>query len=184
MLNKQKQVQVVLRQDGRMSTQGQPAVTTVTAAVSGPVSSNAMASATASASVLPPMSSSTIVTTVSSAIASMAVAVQVENLPRSVCSEMGISQLPNSICGTEETITPVPEDFARGVTSVTGTLLEEATLYGQSSGGPAFRLTDAQNTIMVTMLGDALQTVNVGMQGSYTISRTNYSVFQSLLQHI
>ena len=152
-------------------------MTTVTAAISGPESSNAVPSVTASASVLPPMSSSTIVTTVSSAITSMAVAVQAENLPMPVCSEMGVSQQPNSICGPEETITPIPEDFVRGVTSVTGTLLEVATLYGQSSGGTSSRLTNAQNKIMVTMLGDALQTANAEMQGSYAMSRTNDSVF-------
>ena len=92
-----------------MSTQGRPAVMTVTAAVSGPVSSNAMPSVTTGASMLP-ASSSTIVTTVSIVITSVAVAVQAENLPMPVCSEMGVSQLPNSAGGMEETITPVPED--------------------------------------------------------------------------
>ena len=138
-----------------------------------------MPSATASASALPPLSSSTIVTKVSSAITSMAIAVQVENLPMPVCSEMDISQLPNSICGTEETMTPVPEDFVRA-----GTLLEVTTLYDQSSGGTTSRLTDAHNKITVTMLGDAYETVNAGIQGSYTMSRTNVHVFQSLLQCI
>ena len=66
-----------------------------------------------------------------------------------------MNHLPNNIQGTEETITPVP-DFVRGVVSVAGTLLEVVTpfsamLYGQSSG-------------------DALQTVNAGIQGSYVMS--------------
>ena len=133
-----------------MPTQGQPAVTTVTTAVSGPLSSNTGPSVVASASALPPPSSSTVLTTVSSAIMSMAVAVQAENLPMPVCSEKGASKPPNS----------------------------------QSGCGTTSRLADAQNSITVTMLGDALQTVNARMQGSDPVTRAKDSVVQSLLQCI
>ena len=64
-------------------------MTTVTAAVSGPVCGNAMLSVIPSAGVLLPTSSLTVLTAVSSAITSMAAAVQVESLPLPVYSEMG-----------------------------------------------------------------------------------------------
>ena len=186
MLSKQKQGQMVQKPVSRMSTQGRLAVTTVTATLSRPVSSNTVLSVMASASALPPTSSSTVVTTVSSAITSTAVTVQAENVSTPVCSDMGINQLPGGTQGAEETIMPMPEDMMSGVTSAVGTLSPVATpssaiLYGQSSCGTTSRMTDAQNTIMVTMLGDA---VNAGMQGSYGMARTNDSVVQSLLQHI
>ena len=66
----------------------QPAVTTVTMAVSGLVSNSAMPSVKTNASVLPSMSS-TVVTMVSSAVMSMAVTSPLENLPLPVCNEMG-----------------------------------------------------------------------------------------------
>ena len=186
--------QAETRSDGakpvsRMSTWSWPAETTVTATVSVPVSSNTMLSVMASTSALQPTSSSTVVTTVSSAITSTAVAVQVENVPMPVCSDMGVNQHPGGTQGAEETIVLVPEDLVSGVTSAVGTLLAVATpssaiLYGQSSCGTTSSVTNAQNTIMVTMLGDALQTVNVGMQGSHRMARTNDSFVQSLLQHI
>ena len=97
-------------------------MTTVTAAVSGPVSSSAMLSVKTSESALPPMSSSTVVTMVSSAIMSMAVTSPPENLPLPVCSEMGVNLPPNSIQDVEETVTLVSEDIVRGATSVVGTL--------------------------------------------------------------
>ena len=49
MSSKQKQGQIVQKPVSRMSTQGQPPVTTVIATVSGPVSSNIVLSVTASA---------------------------------------------------------------------------------------------------------------------------------------
>ena len=143
MTSKQKQGQMVQKPVSRMSTQGQPAVTTVTAAVSGLASSNTVLSVTASASMLPPASSSTVVTTVSSAIMSMTIAVQVEHLSMPVCSEMGASQPLN---GIQETITPVPEDFAGGVTSAAVSTIATpscAMIYGQSSCGTNSRLTNA-----------------------------------------
>ena len=162
-------------------------MTTVTAAVSRPVSSNAMPSVVASASALPPPSSSTVVTTVSGAIMSMAVAVQAENLSMPVCSEMGASQPPNSMQGMEETITPVPEDFVGGVTSAAVSTIATpsgAMIYGQSGCGTTPMLAYAQSSITVSMLGDALQTVNARMQGSDPVTRANDSVVQSLLQWI
>ena len=57
-------------------------------------------------------------------------------------------------------------------------------IYGQSSCGTTSRLTDGQNSITATMLGDALQTVNARIQGSDPVTRTNDSVVQFLLQHI
>ena len=189
MSSKQKQGQMVQQPVSRMSTQGQPVVTTVTATVSGPVCSNTMLSVMASASALLPTGSSTVVTTVSSAITSMAVAVQAENVPMPVCSDMGVNQLPGGNQGAEETIMPVPEDLVHGVTSAVGTPLVVATpssaiLYGQSSCGTTSSVTDAQTTITVTMLGHDLQTVSAGIQSSYLMARTNDSVVQSLLQHI
>ena len=158
---------------------------TITAAVSMPVSRNAMPSVVASASALPPTSSSTVVTTMSHAIMSMAVAVQVGNLSMPVCSEMERSQPPNSIQDMEETITPLPEDFAGGVTSVAVSTIATplgAMIYGQSGCGTTPRLADAQNSITVTMLGDALQAVNARMQGSDSVTKVKDSVGQSLLQ--
>ena len=157
-------------------------MTTVTTVIRGPVSSNAMPSVIASASAFPPTSSSTVVTTMSSAITSIAVAVQAENSPMPVCSEIGVNQPPNSIGGTAETITPVPEDLVRGVNCVAGTHPEVATLYNQCSCGTTSGVTDVQNSITVTMLGDALQTVNAGMQHSDPVTRANDSIVQSLLQ--
>ena len=155
-MSRQKQGQAVQNPVGRRPTRGQPAVTTVTAAVRGPVSSNAMPSVTASASASPPTSSSTVVTTVSSAITSIAVAVQAENSPMPGCSEMGVNQPPSSISGTAETITPVPEDLVRVVNSVAGAHPDVATLYNQCNCGPTSGVTDVQNSITMTMLSDAL----------------------------
>ena len=159
-------------------------MTTVTAAIRGPLSSNAMLWITASASAPPPTSSSTVVTTVSSAITSIAVAVQAEHSPMPVCSEMRVNQPTNSISGTAETITPVPEDLVRGVNSVAGAHSEVATLWNQCSCDPMSSGTDVQNSFMVTMLGDALQTVNAGMQHSDPVTKANDSIVQSLLWHI
>ena len=153
MSNKQKQGQMVQKPVSRMSTWGQTAVTTVTAAISGPVSSNTVLSITASATALLPTSSSTVVTTVSSAITSIALAVQAENMSMPVCSKLGVNHPPDSICGMEETIMPI--------------------IYSQSSCGTTSSVTDVQNMFMVTMLCDALQTVNAGMQGSDAVKRTN-----------
>ena len=71
----------------------------------------------------------------------------------------------SSVQSAEETITPVPEDFVRRVTSVVGTLPSVATpssemVYGQISCVTTPSLTSIQNTIMVAMLDNALQTVN------------------------
>ena len=77
---------------------------------------------------------------------------------------MGVNQPPDSIHGMEETITPI--------------------IYGQSSCDTTSSVTDVQNRIMVTMLGDALQTVNAGMQDSDAVTRPNNSVIQSHLQNI
>ena len=74
--------------------QGWPAVTNVTATVSGPVSSSALPSVKPSASALPPMSSLTIVTMVSSEILSMAVTSPLENLSLPVCGDMAVNQPP------------------------------------------------------------------------------------------
>ena len=52
-------------------------------------------------------------------------------------------------------------------------------LYGQSSHSTNSSLTDVQNTITVTMLGDALQTVNARMLRSDAMTRTNDSVVKS-----
>ena len=139
---------------------------------------------TASASAPPPTSSSTVVTTVSSAIMSIALAVQAENSPMPVCSDMGVNQPMNSTGGTAETITPVPKDLVRGVNSVAEAHSEVATPWNQCSCGPTSGGTDVQNSIMVTMLGDALQTVNAGMQHSDPATRTNDSIVQSLLWYI
>ena len=79
-------------------------MTTVTAAIRGPVSSNVAPRMTASGRTPPPMSSSTVVTTLSSAITSMAMAVQAEHSLSTVCSEVGTSQLMNGIGSTAETI--------------------------------------------------------------------------------
>ena len=183
-MSRQKQGQAMQKPVGRRPTQGQPAVTTVTAAIRGPVSRKAMPCVTASASASPPTSFSTVVTTVSSAIMSIAVAVQAENSPIPVCSEMGVNQPPNSIGGIAETITPVPEDLVRGVNSVAGAHPEVATLYNQHICGITSGVTDVQNSIMVTMLSDALQTVKTGMQHSDPVTRVNDSIVQSLLQCI
>ena len=102
-------------------------MSTVTAAISGPVSSSAVPRFKVSATALPPVSSSTVMTTVSSVIMSMAVAIQVENVPMPECSEMGLNQPLNSAQGTEEIITPVSEDLVRGVISVAETLPAIAT---------------------------------------------------------
>ena len=59
-----------------------------------------------------------------------------------------------------------------------------AMIHGQSGCGTTSRLAKAQNSITVTMLGDALQTVNARMQGSDPVTRANDGVVQSLLQHI
>ena len=142
---------------------GHPAVT-VTAAVSGPVSSSTVPSVMASASALLPTGLSTVVTTVSSAITSMTVAVQAENISMPVCSKIGVNQPPDSIHGMDETNTPI--------------------IYGQSRCCTTSSVTVVQKMITVTMLGDALQAVNAGMQGSDAVTRTNDSVIQSLLQHI
>ena len=159
-------------------------VTTITTAIRGPVSSNAMLCVTASASASPPTSSSTVVTTVSSAITSIAVDDQAGNSPMPVCSEMGVNQPPNSIGGTAETITLVPEDLVRGVNSVAGAHPEVATFWNQRSCDTMSGGTDVQNSIMVAMLGEALQTMNAGMQHSDPATRANDSIVQSLLQHI
>ena len=159
-------------------------MTTVTTAITGPVSSNAMPWVTANASAPPPTSSSTVVTTVSSAITSIAVAVQAGDSLMPVCSKVGVNQPMNSIGGTAETITPVPEDLVRGVNSVAGAHLEVATLWNQCSCGTMSGGTDVQNSIMVTMLGDALQTVKAGMQHSDPVTRADDSIVQSLLWHI
>ena len=159
-------------------------MTTVTAAIRGPVSSNAMPQVTASASALPPTSSSTVVTTMSSAITSIAVAVQAEHPPMPVCSEMGANQSTNGIRGTAETITPVPEDLVRGVNSIAGAHSEVATLWNQSSCGPMSGGTEVQSSITVAMLGGTLQTVNAGMQHSDPATRADDSMVQSLLQRI
>ena len=189
MTNKQKKAQVVEGQVCRMSKLGQPAVISVTAAISGPVSSSTVPSLKLSANALPLMTSSMVVTTVSSAITSMAVALQTENVPMPMCSKMGVKQPLNSAQGTEEMIKPVSKYFVRGVTSVAGTLSAVATplsamLYGHSSHSITSSLTDVQNTITVTMLGYALQTVNVRMLGSGAMTRADESVVQSLLQCI
>ena len=87
----------------------------------------------------------------------------------------------------EETITPVPQDFAGRVTSAAVSTIATplgAMIYGPSGCGTTPRLADAQNSITVTMLGDALQTVNARMQGSDPVTRANDSVVQSLLQWI
>ena len=59
-----------------------------------------------------------------------------------------------------------------------------AMVYGQSSCDTTPSLTDVRNIIMVTMLGDGLQRVNAGMQGSDAMTSTNDSFVQSILQHI
>ena len=146
MSNKHKQGWMMQKPVSRVSTWSQPAVTTVSTAVSGPVSSNTVPSVIASASALLPTSLSTVVTTVSSVITSMVVAVQAENMSMPVCREMGVNQPPDSIHGMEELITPI--------------------IYGQSSCCTTSIVTDVQNMIRVTMLGDALQAVNAGIQGS------------------
>ena len=139
---------------------------------------------TASASAPPPTSSSTVVTTMSSAITSMAVAAQAEHSPRPVCSEMGANQPTNGIRGTAETISLVPEDLVRGVSSIVGAHPEVAALGNQSSWGPKSGGTEVQNSIMVAMLGNALWAVNAGMQHNDPAIRTDDSVVQSLLWHI
>ena len=82
------------------------------------------------------------------------------------------------------------EDFARGITSMAGTFPAVATLlnavvFGQSSCGTTYNLTNPQNTITVTMLCDILQIANARIQGSNAMNKTNDSkIFQSLLQGI
>ena len=93
-----------------------------------------------------------------------------------VCSEMGVNQPMDSIGGTAETITLVPEDLVRGVNSVAGAHSEVATLWNQCSCGTTSGGTYVQNSIMVTMLGDALWTVNAGMQHSDPATRVNDSI--------
>ena len=97
-------------------------MTTVTAAIRGPMSSSVTPQITTSMGAPPPMSSSTVVTTLSSAITSMAMAVQAEHPLSTVCSEMGASPLMNGIGGTAKTITPVPEDLVSGADRVAGAL--------------------------------------------------------------
>ena len=150
-------------------------MTTVTATIRGPVSSNVTPWMTAGMRTPPPMSSSTVVTTLSSAITSMAMAVQAEHSLRTVCSEMGASQLMNGIGGTAETITLVPEDLVRGADRVAGALPEVAVLRNQGSCGTTPGGTEVWDSIMVAMLGDALQTVNAGRQHSDPATRTDDS---------
>ena len=90
----------------------------------------------------------------------------------------------NGIGGTAETITPVPEDLVSGADRVAGALPEEAVLRNQGSCGPTPGGTEVQESIMVAMLGDALQTVNAGRQHSDPATRADDSMVQSLLQHI
>ena len=159
-------------------------MTTVTAAIRGPVSSSVAPQITTSMGTPLPMSSSTVVTTLSSAITSMAMAVQAEHSLSTVCNEMGPSQLMNGIGGTAETITLVPEDLISGADRVAGALPEVAVLWNQGSCGTTPGGTEVQDSIMVARLRDALWTVNAGRQHSDPGTRTDDSMVQSLLQHM
>ena len=110
-------------------------MTTVTAAIRGPVSSSVTPQMTTSIRAPPSTSSSTVVTTLSSAITSMAMAVQAEHSLSTVCSEMGASQLMNGIWGTAEMISPVPGDLVSSADRVAGALPEVAVLRNQGSCG-------------------------------------------------
>ena len=153
-------------------------------AIRGPVSSSVTPQMTTSMGAPLPMSSSTVVTTLRSAITSMAVAVQAEHCLSTVCSEVGASQFMNGIGGTAEMITPVPEDLVSGVDRVVGALPEVAVLRNQGCCSTTLEGTGVWDSIMVAMLGDALQTVDAGRQHSDPMTRTDDSMVQSLLQCI